>query len=87
MTAEGIRHWQPEGGFGGYIVALLVDDEGTLWIATDGNGVFMRRGQGHRSCTVRRNRLPSRTVTSLYQSASGLLWATTANRPAALGWQ
>jgi len=77
MTAEGIRHWQPEGGFGGYIVALLVDDEGTLWIATDGNGVFMRRGQA----IVRApfdDRLPSRTVTSLYQSASGLLWATTA---------
>lgn len=77
LTEEGIRHWLPEGGFGGYIVGLLVDGDGTLWIATDGGGVFMRQGEAIVRAPFDKQ-LPSRTVTSLYESKSGLLWATTA---------
>ncbi len=78
LTEEGIRAWRPEGGFGGYVVGLLVDREGTLWIATDGGGVFVRRGEAIVPAPFD-DQLPSRAVTSLYESQSGLLWATTAN--------
>lgn len=76
LTAEGIRTWQPQEGFGGYILGLLVDRAGTLWIATDGDGLFVRDGDVIARAPFD-EQLPSRMVISLYESDSGLLWATT----------
>ncbi|MDZ7789236.1 MAG: two-component regulator propeller domain-containing protein [Xanthomonadales bacterium] len=72
-----IEIWQPEGGFDAPITGLLVDRDGTLWIATDGNGLFWKRGD-RIVRTPLEEQMPSHGVTGFFESESGAVWITTA---------
>lgn len=75
---DGIEIRQPEGGFDAPITALLVDRDGTLWIASDGDGLFWKRGD-RIARTPLEDQMPSHSVTGFHQSASGAVWITTAS--------
>jgi len=72
-----IETWQPEGGFDAPITGLLIDRDGVLWIGTDGNGLFWKRGE-QIVRTPLEEQMPSRGVTGLSESESGAVWITTA---------
>ncbi|MCA1779310.1 MAG: hypothetical protein LC637_08010, partial [Xanthomonadaceae bacterium] len=70
--------WQPEGGFDGPITGLLMDRDGTLWIASDGDGLFWKRGD-RIVRTPLEDQMPSHGATGFYETRSGAIWITTAN--------
>lgn len=72
-----IEIWQPEGGFDAPITGLLVDRIGTLWIATDGDGLFWKRGD-RIVRTPLEEQMPSRGVMGFFEGESGAVWIATA---------
>ncbi len=61
------------------IVSVVVDPDGSVWLATDGGGVYVyqpRTGK-LRSFTTKEG-LPDNRVRSLYRDSHGTLWAATA---------
>jgi signal transduction histidine kinase/ligand-binding sensor domain-containing protein len=58
------------------VVALAEDAAGTLWIGTDGNGLFQwKDNQGRRF--THQDGLPSHTIRSLHAGPDGALWIGT----------
>jgi ligand-binding sensor domain-containing protein len=56
-----------------YIVALLVDDDGTVWAGTWGGGLAHFDGESWKNYTVH-DGLPANHIFSLYQDPQGQLW-------------
>jgi diguanylate cyclase (GGDEF)-like protein len=71
--ALGDREGLPLGG----ALALLVDDQGTLWIG--GAGVFKLQGDSLWTAATRRQGLPAEVVWSVRRTRDGRAWAGTAN--------
>ena len=61
-----------------YIVALLVDDDGTIWAGTWGGGLARFDGKSWTNYTVA-DGLPANHVFSLYQDPTGQIWVGTSN--------
>ncbi|KPJ95638.1 MAG: regulator [Gammaproteobacteria bacterium SG8_11] len=61
-----------------YIVALLVDQNGTVWAGTWGGGLARFDGKTWTNYTVA-DGLPANHVFSLYQDAEGQIWVGTSN--------
>ena len=61
-----------------YIVALLVDENGTVWAGTWGGGLASFDGKSWKNYTVD-DGLPANHVFSLYQDPAGRIWVGTSN--------
>ncbi len=58
---------------GTFNTAVLEDDDGTLWVGTNGKGVFYKKNRGFVSLTTREG-LADNLVTSIFKDSSGNLW-------------
>jgi signal transduction histidine kinase/ligand-binding sensor domain-containing protein len=76
MKRDSIHEVQHADLKGATVMALLEDNEGTIWIATDGNGLFSLTGQTLRHYT-RQDGLTSNSVEGLALSPEGILFAGT----------
>ena len=61
-----------------YIVALLVDEQGTVWAGTWGGGLARFDGKNWKNYTVS-DGLPANHVFSLHQDPQGSIWIGTSN--------
>jgi len=75
------RRWQQwtarEGMPESTVRALLFDAEGSLWLGTNGRGVFRWIGYGSVDHWTRASGLPSPVVTAFARAGDGRLWAGT----------
>lgn len=58
------------------VFKILIDDEGTIWIATDGNGIF-QYSQGEFHHWTAENGLPDNNVADILQDRQGNIWIGT----------
>ncbi|ART78853.1 ligand-binding sensor domain-containing diguanylate cyclase [Oceanisphaera avium] len=70
--------WHPQPKVSAYINHLLVDKSGFLWLATDGDGIYVRQGKKTIAHFNNKDGLPSNNVYQLAQDAEGRVWAGTA---------
>ena len=79
----------PGGFLGGYIVSLLIDTRGRLWVASVGNGIQIMEGPDgvdrprFQRLGIRQG-LPDSGVNKLLQDRQGTIWASTDNGLAAI---
>jgi AraC-like DNA-binding protein len=80
-TANGLRKWndttlensfslnalQPD------ILSIMVDKEGFIWTGTNGQGLFISRGENHLQITAE-DGLPDNFIFSLARDSSGTIW-------------
>ncbi len=66
----------PEGGFRGYIIHLFRARDDTLWIGTDGGGLYHMRG-GRIEVAPFADDLPNQMVSGMHETDQGILWVTT----------
>ncbi|MDP4944590.1 MAG: diguanylate cyclase [Alishewanella sp.] len=71
--------WQAFPPFGELINRLFMDNQDRLWVATEGQGLYMQDATGKRTHFTLDDGLPSLQIHSLQQDANGLLWVGTAN--------
>lgn len=71
--------WQAFEPLGVLINRLLLDSKDRLWIATEGNGLFMQDQAGQRIHYSRQQGLPSEQVHSLIEDKQGRIWVGTSN--------
>ena len=62
-----------EGLLGEFVTSLLEDREGTLWVGTDGEGLFQGKGGRFRRFGAIRD-LPNPRVVALHEDREGALW-------------
>ena len=58
---------------GGWIRTLYLDDQDTLWIGTDGDGLS-RLKDGHIATFTMREGLPDNTISQILEDDDGNLW-------------
>lgn len=71
--------WQPYEPLGVLINRVLLDKQQRLWIATEGQGLFMQNAAGERIHYSREDGLPSEQIHSLLEDAQGRIWVGTSN--------
>lgn len=71
--------WQAYPPVGVLINRLLLDNQERLWIATEGNGLFMQNSAGERVQYLRQDGLPSEQIHSLIQDKQGRIWVGTSD--------
>jgi ligand-binding sensor domain-containing protein len=72
--------WTPSDPPGGTAVALVGDGTGTIWVATEGGGVFRSTDEGALWVSVSAG-LGSRATNALVRHSGGRLWAGTEAGP------
>ena len=75
-TSESNSILQPHARTCGDILAMAYDMEGSLWIGTDGDGVYIERADG----SIQKTALPNITVMALMSDGKGGMWAGTYNQ-------
>ncbi|CAM5446530.1 diguanylate cyclase [Alishewanella longhuensis] len=72
-------NWQAYPPLGVLINRLLLDTQERLWIATEGQGLFMQDSLGQRFQYLRADGLPSEQVHSLIEDNDGRIWVGTSD--------
>ena len=75
-TSEANNILKPHARMCGDILAMAYDMKGSLWIGTDGDGVYIERADG----SMQKTALPNITVMSLMSDGKGGMWAGTYNQ-------
>ncbi len=76
-SAEAKSSWKPLGPFGGNIKAVISDGKGTLYIGTDGAGVFKSSDLGKNWTPVNNGLEQQPFITSMAMTSDGSLYAGT----------
>lgn len=71
--------WHSYPPLGVLINRLLLDKQQRLWIATEGQGLFMQDADGRRIQYLRQDGLPSEQVHSLLEDQQGRIWVGTSD--------
>jgi len=71
--------WQAYPPLGVLINRMLLDKQDRLWIATEGQGLFMQNAAGERFQYLRQDGLPSEQIHSLLEDPAGRIWVGTAD--------
>lgn len=72
-------NWHAYPPLGVLINRLLLDKQERLWIATEGQGLFMQNRAGERVQYLRKDGLPSEQVHSLLEDEQGRIWIGTSD--------
>ena len=71
--------WAPQLAASSMVNQVLRDKDGLLWLATEGDGIYVRDGDTTIAHLTEQDGLPSQSVAALVQDEAGRVWAATAN--------
>ncbi|ART83915.1 hypothetical protein CBP31_03160 [Oceanisphaera profunda] len=71
------NQWTPQANASAMINDVVVDNAGLLWLATEGEGIYVRQGEQTIAHFDIASGLPSNDVYQLAQDAAGRIWAGT----------
>ncbi|MDX3773172.1 diguanylate cyclase [Chromatiaceae bacterium AAb-1] len=79
LAKNGDSGWFSWPAFPALVNDVMPDNNGRLWVATEGHGLFLQFADGHRQQFTEGNGLPSNIVYTLFIDQHNMLWVGTAN--------
>ncbi|KFZ38205.1 hypothetical protein HR45_06820 [Shewanella mangrovi] len=77
LTSVKDHHWQPLRPVGGLVNAMAAEADGSIWVATEGDGLFREYADGHSEHWTVETGLPSNSIYALVKDPDGQLWVGT----------
>ncbi|QSX34798.1 diguanylate cyclase [Shewanella avicenniae] len=77
LTSVTHHVWQPLQAVGGLVNDIVAEDDGSFWVATEGDGLYREYSDGRREQWTVDNGMPSNSVYTLAKDAKGELWIGT----------